>query len=121
MLAPDSGIHFGKTEGFNVYRGMDIAVIGTPHNSPVLYKMVGAMLGYDTSGSLHRYRVERGGYSFPMMSYADKKMRNMQLFFIESEIGTGCGKSKTFKRELYRICFFQLPLVSRLKLLRIHI
>ena len=51
MLAPDSEIHFGKTEGFNVYRGMDIAVIGTPHNSPVLYKMVGAMLGYDTSGS----------------------------------------------------------------------
>lgn len=27
MLAPDSEIHFGKTEGFNVYRGMDIAVI----------------------------------------------------------------------------------------------
>ena len=76
---------------------MDIAVIGTPHNSPVLYKMVGAMLGYDTSGSLHRYRVERGGYSFPMMSYDDGKMRNMQLFFIESELEQAVGRARLLR------------------------
>jgi len=49
MLFPGSEIHFGKTEGFNTYKGLDIAVIGTPHNSPILYKLVGAMLGYSTS------------------------------------------------------------------------
>ena len=109
MLAPDSGIHFGKTEGFNVYRGMDIAVIGTPHNSPVLYKMVGAMLGYDTSGSLHRYRVERGGYSFPMMSYADKKMRNMQLFFIESELEQAVGRARLLRENCTVYVFSNYP------------
>lgn len=50
MLFPSSEIHFGKTEGFNTYKDLDIAVIGTPHNSPILYKLVGAMLGYSTSG-----------------------------------------------------------------------
>lgn len=40
MLFPSSEIHFGKTEGFNTYKGLDIAVIGTPHNSPILYKLV---------------------------------------------------------------------------------
>ena len=109
MLAPDSEIHFGKTEGFNVYRGMDIAVIGTPHNSPVLYKMVGAMLGYDTSGSLHRYRVERGGYSFPMMSYADKKMRNMQLFFIESELEQAVGRARLLRENCTVYVFSNYP------------
>ena len=76
MLFPSSEIHFGKTEGFNTYKGLDIAVIGTPHNSPILYKLVGAMLGYSTSGSLHKYRVERKGFSYTMMTYGDEEMCN---------------------------------------------
>lgn len=82
--------------------------------------MVGAMLGYDTSGSLHRYRVERGGYSFPMMSYADKKMRNMQLFFIESELEQAVGRARLL-RENCTVYVFLITPASRLKLLRIHI
>ena len=109
MLAPDSGIHFGKTEGFNIYRGKDIAVIGTPHNSPVLYKLVGAMLGYDTSGSLHRYRVERNGYSFPMMTYADEKMRNLQLFFIESELEQAVGRARLLRENCTVYVFSNYP------------
>ena len=109
MLAPDSESHFGKTAGFNVYRGMDIAVIGTPHNSPVLYELVGAMLGYDTSGSLHRYRVERGGYSFPMMSYDDGKMRNMQLFFIESELEQAVGRARLLRENCTVYVFSNYP------------
>lgn len=62
-------------------KGLDIAVIGTPHNSPILYKLVGAMLGYSTSGSLHKYRVERKGFSYTMMTYGDEEMCNLQLFF----------------------------------------
>lgn len=109
MLASDSEIHFGKTEGFNVYRGMDIAVIGTPHNSPVLYELVGAMLGYDTSDSLHRYRVERSGYSFPMMSYGDGKMRNMQLFFIESELEQAVGRARLLRENCTVYVFSNYP------------
>ena len=109
MLTPDSGIHFGKTEGFNIYRGKDIAVIGTPHNSPVLYKMVGAMLGYDTSGSLHRRRVERNGYGFLMMSYADEKMQNMQLFFIESELEQAVGRARLLRENCTVYVFSNYP------------
>ena len=109
MLVPDSEIHFGKTEGFNVYRGRNIAVIGTPHNSSILYKIVGAMLGYDTSDSLHRYRVERSGYSFPMMSYGDKNMKNMQLFFIESELEQAVGRARLLRENCTVYVFSNYP------------
>ena len=72
-------------------------------------RLLGAMLGYDTSGSLHRYRVERGGYSFPMMSYADKKMRNMQLFFIESELEQAVGRARLLRENCTVYVFSNYP------------
>lgn len=64
---------------------------------------------HDTSGSLHRYRVERGGYSFPMMSYADKKMRNMQLFFIESELEQAVGRARLLRENCTVYVFSNYP------------
>lgn len=109
MLFPDSEIHFGKTEGFNIYKGMDIAVIGTPHNSPILYKLVGAMLGYSTSDSLHKYRVERKGFSYTMMTYGDEEMRNLQFFFIESELEQTVGRARLLREDCTVYVFSNYP------------
>ena len=109
MLFPDSEIHFGKTEGFNIYKGMDIAVIGTPHNSPILYKLVGAMLGYSTSDSLHKYRVERKGVSYTMMTYGDEEMRNLQFFFIESELEQAVGRARLLREDCTVYVFSNYP------------
>ncbi len=109
MLFPSSEIHFGKTEGFNTYKGLDIAVIGTPHNSPILYKLVGAMLGYSTSGSLHKYRVERKGFSYTMMTYGDEEMRNLQLFFIESELEQAIGRARLLREDCTVYVFSNYP------------
>lgn len=109
MLFPDSEIHFGKTEGFNKYKGSDIAVIGTPHNSPILYKLVGAMLGYSTSDSLHKYRVERKGFSYTMMTYGDEEMRNLQLFFIESELEQAVGRARLLREDCTVYVFSNYP------------
>ena len=109
MLFPSSEIHFGKTEGFNTYKGLDIAVIGTPHNSPILYKLVGAMLGYSTSGSLHKYRVERKGFSYTMMTYGDEEMRNLQLFFIESELEQAVGRARLLREDCTVYVFSNYP------------
>lgn len=109
MLFPDSEIHFGKTEGFNIYKGMDIAVIGTPHNSPILYKLVGAMLGYSTSDCLHKYRVERKGFSYTMMTYGDEEMRNLQFFFIESELEQAIGRARLLREDCTVYVFSNYP------------
>ena len=109
MLFPSSQIHFGKTEGFNIYKGMDIAIIGTPHNSPILYKLVGAMLGYSTSDRLCKYRVERKGFSYTMMTYGDEEMRNLQLFFIESELEQAIGRARLLREDCTVYVFSNYP------------
>lgn len=109
MLFPSSQIHFGKTEGFNMYKGMDIAIIGTPHNSPILYKLVGAMLGYSTSDRLCKYRVERKGFSYTMMTYGDEEMRNLQLFFIESELEQAVGRARLLREDCTVYVFSNYP------------
>lgn len=74
-------IHFGKTEGFDGYKGEDLVVLGTPHYIESLYKMIGAYLNYDTSKKIFRQRVENLSYSFILMTFKDIEMRNLQMFF----------------------------------------
>ena len=96
-LALNSEIHFGKAEGFDGYKGRDIAVIGTPHKPPVVYKLAGAMFGYDTTGELNNYQVERNGFSYTMMTYKDKDMQNLQLYFIDSELEQAIGRARILR------------------------
>ena len=96
-LALNSEIHFGKVEGFDGYKGRDIAVIGTPHKPPVVYKLAGAMFGYDTTGELNNYQVEKNGFSYTMMTYKDKDMQNLQLYFIESELEQAIGRARLLR------------------------
>ena len=109
MLFTDSKIHFGKTEGFDEYRGKDIAVIGTPHNAPVLYKLSGALLGYDTSDHLTTRRIERNGYSFTIMTYGKKQMQNLQLYYIESELEQAIGRARPLRCECQVSVFSNYP------------
>lgn len=62
MIDTDLDIHFGKTEGFDNLKGKDIAIVGTPHNRPALYKLLGEALGYNTAGNITNHRVERNNY-----------------------------------------------------------
>ena len=109
MLFPESDIHFGKTEGFDKYKGKDIVVIGTPHNSPVVYKLVGAMMGYRIAGQLSNRRVERNYFDFMMMTYEDSQMQNLQLFFIESELEQAVGRARLLRENCTVYVFSNYP------------
>lgn len=109
LLFPRSEIHFGKTEGFDTYKGKDIAVIGTPHNAMVIYKLVGALLEYDVSGRLSTHRVKRNSYSFPIMTYANADMQNLQLFYIESELEQAIGRARILRCECTVYVFSNYP------------
>lgn len=109
MLFPNSKIHFGKTEGFNEYKGRNIAVVGTPHTSPVLYKLIGTMLGYCTAGEMKPRKIKRNGYSFLFMTYSNKEMQNLQLFFIESELEQAIGRARLLNEECTVYVFSNYP------------
>lgn len=105
----DKDIYYGKTEGFNDYSGKDIVVLGTPHYAEWVYKMIGAYLGYDTSGSLANRRVERNGFSFNIMTYGNPFMQNLQLFFLESEIEQAVGRARLLRNVCTVYLFSNFP------------
>lgn len=98
-FSPDAEIYFGKTEGFNEYKGKDLAVIGTPHNVPFLYNLIGAYLGYRTDDRLSVRYVENGMYAFPFMTFRDKEIRNLQFYFIESELEQAIGRARILRHD----------------------
>lgn len=109
MFDPDGTMHFGKTEGFDEFKGRDIAVIGTPHNLPALYKMLGEALGYDSRDTLCKRRIERNGYSFCFMTFSDVNMQNLQLFFIETELEQAIGRARALRYDCTVYVFSNYP------------
>lgn len=109
-LNENVAIHFGKTEGFDEYKGRDLVVLGTPHCTESLYKMVGSYLNYDTSRRLSRQRVENSNYSFVLMTFKDIDMRNLQMFLLESELEQAVGRARLLRYDCTVWVFSNFPL-----------
>lgn len=102
-------IYFGKTEGFNQYEGRNIIIIGTPHGLPITYQLIGKHLGYLATEKLCVRRVTNGRYSFPCMTYKDKNMRNLQFFFLESELEQAIGRARLLRHNCTVYLFSNFP------------
>lgn len=105
----NSDIYFGKTEGFNEYKGENLAVIGTPHNVPYIYQLIGEYMDYRVSGSLAERKVTNNGYSFILMSFEDPNMRNLQFFFLESELEQAIGRARLLRFDCTVYLFSNFP------------
>lgn len=103
------GIYFGKTEGFNHYQGKDLVVLGTPHNVPFMYQLIGAYLGYRTGEKMSVKMVEHNGYAFPIMTFNDPDMRNLQFYFLESELEQSVGRARLLRNHCTVYLFSNFP------------
>lgn len=102
-------IYFGKTEGFNQYQGQNLVVLGTPHNVPFIYKMIGKYLNYDIRKDLNVKRVEYNGCSFKIMTFEDVDMRNLQFYFLESELEQAIGRARLLRFDCTVYLFSNFP------------
>ena len=105
----DGDIYYGKTEGFNDYCGQDLAVVGTPHNVPFVYRLIGHHLGYDAEGSMNPAIAEHNGYSFRIMTFKDLDMRNLQFYFLESELEQAVGRARLLRHPCTVYLFSNFP------------
>ena len=103
-------IYHGKSEGSNIYKGQDIAIIGTQHLTPFIYKLIGAYLGYDTTGNMMARYVEHKEFRFKMMTFEDEQMRNLQFYFIESEMEQLVGRARLLRYDCTVYLFSNFPL-----------
>ncbi len=109
MYTANAGIYYGKTEGYNEYKGKDLVVIGTPHNVPFVYRLIGAYLGYDAEDKLSVQFTENRYYSFKFMTFKDENMRNLQFYFIESELEQAIGRARLLRYDCSVYLFLNFP------------
>ena len=104
------GLHFGNAEGHDSLNGKDILVIGTPHLSEFVYKLIGYHLGMEVQNdTLSVRRIEHNGYQFNMMTYKNEDLRNLQLYFINKELEQCIGRARLLRNPCEALLFSNFP------------
>lgn len=107
-----SEIYFGKVEGFNKFEGKNIAVIGTNHSLPYVYKLIGVYLGYDANSPRNNYKITCNGYTFTFSTYKDENMRNLHIYFINTEAEQAVGRARLLRNDCTVYLFSNFPLMQ---------
>ena len=108
--AGKSTIYFGKTAGFNEYKGQDVCVIGTPHNVPFIYRLIGKHMRYAAEDVMNVRKVENEIYEYQIMTFGDFKMSHLQLYFLESELEQAVGRARLLRCDCKVYLFSNFPL-----------
>ena len=109
MIDETKDIYFGKSEGFNGYQGQDLCVIGTPHNVPFIYRLIGKHLGYCVEENMCRRRVQNDMCSFQIMTFQSKEMQSLQFYFLESELEQSIGRARLLRNKCTVYLFSNYP------------
>lgn len=103
-------IYFGKTAGFNKYKNQDLCVLGTPHNIPYIYRLIGKHMGYLADEEMNVHKVENESFVYHIMTFGNSKMQNLQLYFLESELEQAVGRARLLRFDCKVYLFSNFPL-----------
>lgn len=105
--------YFGNTSGYDNLKGKDLAVLGTPHFNPVVYRLIAEALGIDTNNKdlqiLHQKIIWRG-MKFMFSAINDEQVRDIQLMLIEAELIQAVGRGRTLRTDSNVDLFSNLPM-----------
>ena len=116
LFGDEQAHHFGALEGLNDLEGRDIAIVGTPHYPPVLYRLMALALGRDTScfSFVRAYAtVQHNGFEFTFFSFVDSKdLLDLQLWLIESQLVQAIGRARVLRNNCTVYLFSDLPVLE---------
>lgn len=110
----NSDLHFGNTEGKNCLQGQDILVVGTPHCNEAVYKLYAYVLTqYQTNFSDEQMRFQEIEYhkcKFWFNTYDNKFLRNVQLWYINSELEQAVGRARILRNKCTVYLYSNFPM-----------
>jgi hypothetical protein len=106
-----SGMYFGNTAGYDIMKGKDLAVVGTPHRNNVEYLLTAAILGINMDNTEMKYQdVEFGDFRFKFNSFSDPDLRNIQFTLIQSDLIQAVGRARTLRTNARVEVFSNFPI-----------
>jgi len=107
-------IYFGKCRGTNKLEGVKLAVVGTPHVQMSTYLLLADKLGLNLSPSDYRMydqRIIHNNMEFRFYTFENQFLRNIQFFYIESELRQAVGRARLVRqKEADVLLFSNFPL-----------
>lgn len=106
--------HFGFVEGHNDLKGQNIAVVGAMQPNPNGIKIKAALMGVPlhvvNKDACKVRKVEYNGFRFSYNTYSDIIIRNIQLFYIYSQLNQSVGRARLGEYDANVLVFSSLPL-----------
>lgn len=108
-------IHYGNCEGYDILKGQDLAVIGTPHQNVLKYLFMAFAAGIDLKRinlTIKDLKIDWKGFRFRFFTYEDERLRNIQLGIIEAELVQAIGRARSLRTNAEVLVFSNLPLLE---------
>lgn len=109
-----SELHFGNTEGKNCLQGQDILVIGTPHCNEAVYKLYAYVftqyLNNFSKEQMKYQEIEYHKCKFWFNTYDNDFLRNIQLWYINSELEQAIGRARVLRNKCTVYLYSNFPM-----------
>jgi hypothetical protein len=110
---PVKEMYFGNCSGYDSLKGIDIAVVGTPHRNNIQYFLTAKVLGIDfktTDTTMSHQKIEYNGFRFKFNCFDNEELRSIQLSFIESDLIQAVGRARTLRTSAHVDLYSSFPL-----------
>lgn len=90
--------HFGNTEGLNLLKGKNLAVIGLPNLNEIVYCLYAMRAGSELKRSkMYPHRIEYNNRNFYLNSYQDKILQKIQTWILSSQLEQAVGRARLLR------------------------
>jgi hypothetical protein len=110
---PVNDMYFGNCSGYDSLKGIDIAVVGTPHRNNIQYLLTAKVLGIDfrtTDTTMSHQKIEYNGFRFKFNCFDNEELREIQLSLIESDLIQAVGRARTLRTSAHVDLYTSFPL-----------
>jgi hypothetical protein len=98
-----SDLHFGNTQGKDIYSDGDIVVLGTPFPNDRGCRLMAAAMDYNVEiinkDSLNTREVEYDRYRFYFSTFEDEVMKKIHTYYIYSELEQAVGRARLLNKD----------------------
>ena len=106
-------MYFGNVSGYDLLKGKDINVVGTPHLHNSVYLLIANSIGMKLKPSdliMEYMPIEWNGFKFKFNCYINEALRDIQLSMIESQLIQAVGRARALREKCNVYVYSNLPL-----------
>lgn len=109
--------HYGAIEGLNCLEGKNIAVIGLPNISDVVYILYGMAAGMRAETyPMQSMRNSYNGYDFRIKTFSSDTLRKIHLWMLESHLEQAIGRARLLRYPCTVKVFARFPVSQAIML-----